>query len=273
MNFSCLMAVYYKDSPDDLKEALESLRKQSLTASQVVLVEDGPLTTELDDVIKLYTRLLAIKSVKLKENKGLGYALNIGLQNCDYDIVCRADADDKNHPKRFEKQIQFLKENPDIDIVGTWAKDIDEEGRVIKDRLLPTSHEKIVKLIWTNPITHPTVAFRKNRILSVGSYNTSIKRKQDYDLWFRAAANGLRFANIPEFLVYYRFTDNFYKKNNTKNEWLKVKIGFQGLRSMKVYNIVPYIGTSVSLIRSLLPDFVAKPFHKLLNKFDPRSKK
>lgn len=272
MNFSCLISTYYKDSPTELKEAFESLTKQTLMANQVVLVEDGPVTDELNDVIKAFETLLRIKRVQLKENKGLGNALNIGLQKCDYDIVCRADADDINHPERFEKQIQFFKENPMIDIVGTWAKDIDEEGNIIKDRLLPTSHEKIVKLIWTCPITHPTVAFKKNEILSVGSYSTLIKRKQDYDLWFRAAANGLRFANIPEFLVYYRFTENFYRKSNPKNEWLKFKIGFKGLRSLKVYNIVPYLGISVSFIRSLLPDFIAKPFHKLLDKFDPRNK-
>lgn len=272
MKFSCLMAGYYKDNPDQLREAFDSLEEQSYPAEEIVFVEDGVLSKELYTVLDQYRVKLPIKSVQLNENKGLGNALKIGLEKCSHDIVCRMDTDDICDKRRFEKQVKFLMENQDVDIVGSWVKDIDEEGKIIGERVFPTSHESIYDIIWTCPFAHPTVAYRKDSILKIGSYRTDIKRRQDYDLWMRAAVEGLRFANIPEYLLLYRFTDNYYRKNNLKVAWQQGMMGYRGLKKLKVKELVPYFGVFSPLLRAVLPKFLAKPFHSMVAKIDPRKK-
>lgn len=270
--FSVLISSYYKDSPLFLEYALESLKNQTLQASEIVFVEDGMLTKELYNVLDRYTSLLPIKRISLEENKGLGNALKVGLEKCTNDIVLRMDTDDICDTERFVKQVTFMQNNKDIDILGTWAKDIDYDGKIIGERIFPTSHKDLLNVIWACPLAHPTIAFRKESIIGIGSYNTGIKRRQDYDLWLRAATKGLRFANIPEFLLYYRFTDDYYKKNNLKVAWEQGIMGYNGLRDLNVKSFFPYIGVFSPVIRALMPKFFVKTFHKLTNRLDPRKK-
>lgn len=270
--FSVLMSSYNKDSSLFLEHALESLKNQTLQASEIVFVEDGILTKELYNVLDRYTGLLPIKRVALDENKGLGNALKVGLENCTNDIVLRMDTDDICDRERFEKQVTFMQNNKDIDILGTWAKDIDNNGKIIGERIFPTIHTDLLNVIWACPLAHPTIAFRKKSIIDIGSYNTSIKRRQDYDLWLRAAKKGLKFGNIPEFLLYYRFTDDYYKKNNLQVAWEQGVMGYNGLRDLKVKSFFPYIGVFTPVVRALMPKFFVKTFHKLANRLDPRKK-
>lgn len=273
MDFSCLISCFYKDNPDQFRAALESVRTQTVCATEIILVEDGELSVLLYQMLEEFRGVLPIKHVRLVENKGLSNALNKGLLECTHDIVLRMDTDDICHPERFERQIRFLQANPDISIVGTWVKDINESGEVIGERTYPTAHEELYNIIWSCPFAHPTVAFRKGDVLRIGSYRTDIKRRQDYDLWLRAAAKGLKFANIPEFLLYYRFTDDYYKKNNFKVAWSQAMMGLDGLRNLKITSVYPYVAVFSPVLRSMLPGFIEKPVHRLLRKIDPRSRK
>lgn len=272
MSFSCLVSCYYKDSPVLLDEAFSSIYKQTLKPDEIIFVEDGKLTEELYDVISKYQKKLPIMKVPLEENRGLGNALHEGLLRCNFDIVFRMDTDDICHPERFEKQFAFMRENPGIDVVGSWARDIDITGKVIGERTCPVSHGELYKIMWTCPIIHPTVAFRKASIMHVGSYRTDIKRRQDYELWMRAAAQGLKFANIPEYLLYYRFTESYYKKNNFKVALEQARMGVDGLNKMKGPTYA-YLLVYAPVIRSLFPSFMIKYIHKSFNFFDPRKRK
>lgn len=272
MKFSCLISCYRKDNPLFLAEALQSIEHQEAKPDEIVFVEDGELSSPLYDVLDEFTNILPIKRVRIKENKGLGNALNHGLLACSYDIVMRMDTDDICHPERFRKQLDFLIQNTDISIVGTWAKDIDNDGKIIGERTYPSAHTDLYKIIWSCPFAHPTVAFRRADILKVGSYRTDIKRRQDYDLWMRAAAGGLKFGNIPEFLLYYRFTDDYYKKNNLRVAWSQSMMGVRGLRALKTGHTYPYLAVFTPVVRAILPGFIEKPVHRLLRKIDPRSR-
>ena len=130
-----------------------------------------------------------------------------------------------------------------------------------------------MRLIWTCPMNHPTVMFRKDKILSVGGYNSDAgPRQDDYDLWFRCAAKGLRFANIPESLLYYRFFSDSVKKNNIKVGWYRMKVGLRGCRHLHL-PIMAHIGVCVPFIRSLLPYPINVYFQNLMNRINPRNKK
>ena len=99
MMFSVLLSVYKKEDAGWLAKALESILDQSVFPSEVVLVEDGPLTAELSEVIsdyvlKIKNRGIRFQSVKLEKNEGLGIALQKGLEACSHPLVARMDGDD-----------------------------------------------------------------------------------------------------------------------------------------------------------------------------------
>ncbi|MFR3328882.1 MAG: glycosyltransferase family 2 protein [Odoribacter splanchnicus] len=214
MKFSVLLSVYQKEQPAYLRQSLDSIFNQTLLPDEVVLVKDGPLTDALDEVVEEYAmKFPVLKVVPLYENQGLGKALNEGLKHCSYDLVARMDTDDMSKSERFEKQIAVFCAHPEVDVVGAW---IDEfEGcpeNVISVRKLPESHEEIRKFAQKrNPLNHPVVMFRKEAVQKAGGY-LHFPLFEDYYLWVRMLMNGARFYNIPESLLYFRFSPEMFKR-------------------------------------------------------------
>ena len=204
--FSVLMAVYKKEQPLFFKEALRSVFEQSLIPNEVVLVKDGPLTEELEQIIVDFSsKNEQLKVITLEKNQGLGEALRIGLNACSFDLVARMDSDDICNPYRFEKQIAFLKEHKEITIVGSWIEefsDCKEEIEAIRE--LPQEDKQLkIFMKWRNPFNHMTVMFRKKDILAVGGYQP-FYLLEDYYLWNRLANANYYFANIGESLLWAR---------------------------------------------------------------------
>ena len=204
--FSVLMAVYKKEQPLFFKEALRSVFEQSLIPNEVVLVKDGPLTEELEQIIVDFSsKNEQLKVITLEKNQGLGEALRIGLNACSFDLVARMDSDDICKPYRFEKQIAFLKEHKEITIVGSWIEefsDCKEEIEAIRE--LPQEDKQLkIFMKWRNPFNHMTVMFRKKDILAVGGYQP-FYLLEDYYLWNRLANANYYFDNIGESLLWAR---------------------------------------------------------------------
>ena len=139
--FSVLMSVYSKECADFLRVALDSVFNQTVVPTEVVLVEDGPLTTELDSVIDEYSKHYAqLKVIKLPVNGGLGRALRVGLRHCSYDLVARMDTDDICRSNRFERQLRVFEQQPKLSVCGGW---ISEFGN---DPEKPHSYRKLPEL-------------------------------------------------------------------------------------------------------------------------------
>jgi len=201
--FSVLMAVYYKEQPAYLAAALESLRTCQTRLHEVVLVEDGPLTQPLLEVIENYRASLPIHSVRLRVNQGLGPALTAGLHACSTSWVARFDTDDLVEPDRFERQLGCLSAHPDIDICGGWILEFDADPHAEAGRLrrVPLSHEAIAAYARSrNPFNHMTVMFRRDVALAAGGYGDE-PMYEDYALWVRMLQYGARAVNLPEVLV------------------------------------------------------------------------
>ena len=158
-----------------------------------------------------------------------------------------------------------------VDIVGAYATKIDECGNNLEEVIkVPVSHEDIVRLVWTCPLNHPTVMYRKNAILSVGGYKPDAgPRQDDYDLWFRCAEKGLHFANISEPLLHYRFFADSVRKNSIEVGWHRMKIGLRGCRRLHL-SFIAYIGVCIPFVRSLLPYPLNVYFQGLMNRMNPR---
>lgn len=272
LSYSVLISVYYKENPLYLKTAIDSIFCQTLAPSEVVLVKDGPLTNELELIISSYKNPL-LKIVVLPDNRGLSNALNIGLKHCSNELIARMDTDDICLPERFEKQVRFLQSQPEIDVVGSYAIKIDEYGNNLNELVkVPIEHDDIMRLIWTCPMNHPTVMFRKDKILSVGGYNPDAgPRQDDYDLWFRCAEKGLHFANLPEPLLYYRFFADSINKNSVRVGWYRLKVGLRGCRQLHL-SLIARLGVCIPFIRSLLPYPLNVYFQKLMNCINPRNR-
>jgi glycosyltransferase involved in cell wall biosynthesis len=265
------MSIYHKEKPEFFKLAFDSILNQTLLPNEIVLVKDGPLTDELDNILLKYISINQnlIKVVSLEKNVGLSKALNIGLKKCKYDYVARMDTDDIALPNRFEIQIYFLNNNPSIDVVGSWAYLFDDQNDNNGVLKTPELDDKIKKSIWTCPFVHPTVIFKKESILKVGSYNADAgPRQDDYDLWFRCAYNNLNFANIPQPLLKYRFTDNNIIKNTVKVGWYRMKVGYKWCWKLKCSPIA-YIGIPIPFFRALLPYPLNVRFYHFMKKFRP----
>lgn len=139
-----------------------------------------------------------------KKNTGYTESLNWGITNSRGEYIARMDADDISLPSRFEKQIRFLKANPDVAICGTDAKVI---GSDLKFNY-PSSNEEIkINLLFGSSLVHPTIMGKREIFLEY-PYDMSKEPAEDYDLFTRVAVSGKKLANIPESLLLYRVHSN-----------------------------------------------------------------
>lgn len=218
--FSVLMSVYKKEKAEFLEKALKSiLINQSLIPNQVVLVKDGPLTYELEKVINKYVKKFEniIFLVTLKENVGLGKALNVGLNHCKYEIVARMDTDDIAIKDRFKIQLEYMNKYPEIDVLGGYIYEFDQTpGDISRIKTMPLTHEEISNYIkYRNPINHMTVMFKKSAALESGNYQP-LYFNEDYYLWIRMFIKGKKFSNISMPLVYARIGNGFIQRRGSK---------------------------------------------------------
>lgn len=208
---------------------------------EIVIAKDGALTEELENVITSFTDKFPnlFNIVALEENVGLGTTLQIGIERCSNEYIARMDSDDIARYDRFEKQINYLKKHPDIDVAGSWISEFeDNPEKIISYRELPTSHTEIYKFgQFRCPVNHMTVMYKRSAVLGAGNYQP-FKNIEDYYLWGRMLKAGYKFANIPENLVNVRAGNAMFKRRANltyffKNEFpLQVKfltIGFTNI--------------------------------------------
>ncbi|MBD5542773.1 MAG: glycosyltransferase [Lachnospiraceae bacterium] len=216
MDYAVLMSVYEKENPDFLKQSIESIFRQTILPGQFILVKDGPLTRELEEVIDCYgermkTELgIEFTLVSLAENKGLGPALNAGLKAAGFDYIARMDSDDIAIKQRCEWQLRAMEEQ-DADIVSGTILEFSEDIHHIQAvKKLPETQEEILKYAKRrNPFNHPCVMFKKHIIEQAGMYQ-SVLWFEDYDLWVRALMQGAKGYNMQEPLLYMRAGEKMY---------------------------------------------------------------
>ncbi|HPD39421.1 MAG TPA: glycosyltransferase [Mesotoga infera] len=262
--FSVLMAVYYREKPQSFRVALESITTyQTIKPSEIVLVEDGPLTQELYDVIIDFRKNNAsvLKSVRLDKNMGLATALKVGLEECTNDIVARMDSDDISVEDRFEKQLKVMLTGH-FDVVGSNTLYFDDNTKAIVGikKNPETMDEVLVYAKRRSPVGHVTAMFKKESVLSVGSYE-NVLQFEDYWLWIRMIMAGMKFYSIQEPLVLVRYNDSMLERRGgikyMKLEWEFLKRarkeGFFSTREY-LFNLVTRTSARIlpGSIRSLL---------------------
>lgn len=264
-----LMAVYNDEL--FIEQALESIDKQLTNDMELLIIDDHSSDSSVEILKALKNKAPWLRIVRNNHNQGLGYCLSIGTKMARGKYIIRMDADDVCIKDRFTKQISFLDQNPDIDIVGGAAIEVDEKNQNGLLRQMPTQHVQIAKAIWACPIIHPTVAFRKEAILQAGNYDSKLRRRQDYDLWFRCLKAGLRFANLTDPLIYYRFSSNSHRKQSLKQTIKQVEIGWRGCWILKL-PLWQYLAVMAPILRAILPPTLSHLLYRSLAIVDPRKK-
>lgn len=239
---SVIMGVYNSKDYKQIKKSVDSIINQSYTDWELIICNDGSgyeTTKLLECVEKLDER---IKVIGYKENQGLAYALNCCIENASGDYIARQDDDDFSHILRLEKQVKFLNENDDINIVGTLAEKFDDTG-ILGTYLVPEK-PNCKDFRWISPFIHPTVMIRAKDLRNVEGYRVSVDtiKGQDYDLFMRMYAKGFKGVNLQEILYSYRLVSGGYKKRNFKIRISEVKIRSNGFKALGIFwSSLPYV--------------------------------
>lgn len=229
--FSLLMSVYSGDSLTNLRRAVGSNTvEQTLPPTQVVIVRDGPVPTDiqlyLDSLPKTVQSAFVqrrpgisvpeIRVIPLQQNRGLAHALNVGLAHCTCELVARADSDDISLPSRFAALIPLFKSGlgKTPDVVGSAIQEFEgTESKLGQIRVLPEGGPELLRYArMRSPLHHPSVMFRKSVVLAAGGYPENIGRFEDYLLWERLILNGAILYNVPTPLVLYRVDSGAYRR-------------------------------------------------------------
>lgn len=198
-----------RDADTTLSECLESLAVQTLAAHEVLAVDDGSRdgTRALLEAARERDGRIRVLDAR---GRGLVAALNAGLDAARAPLVARMDADDVCHPERLARQVAHLAAHPEVDIVGCGVHLLDEvegnHGMRAYVRWLNglLDHDAIVRDLWVeSPLAHPSVMARRSVLAALGGYR-AVDGPEDYDLWLRAYAHGVRFAKVPEVLLAWR---------------------------------------------------------------------
>lgn len=263
---SVIMPVY--NAGDFLVEAIDSILKQTYKNFEFIIVDDASTDHSLE-TIKYYAKKdKRIKIVKNNENLGLSNSLIEALQKAKGTYIARMDADDIAIFYRFKKQVEYLKNNPDVIAIGSQCRIIDKSGNIIGKKLFPLSNKEIYDYAFRfNPVQHPSLMLNKSKLpKDFVYYDSSLEGAEDLDLIFRLFKYG-KVENINAFLLKYRIHGNNMSLRNVKSIFLqaflsRIKAIFQ---HQYIPNLVGLLTTIIEVIIVLmLPSkFIVKLYNHI----------
>lgn len=271
MRISILMSVYSKEKPQYLYESLNSIKNQTIKPDEFIIVKDGPLTSELEDVLvefKKYCSDFEVFLIQLKNNIGLGLALNHGLKYCNYEWIMRMDSDDISKSNRIEIMKKgVLKDNSNHDVYGSHYEEFFDNTKNRQTRKVKLLHDDILlDLRKKNPMNHVTILAKKQSVIDSGGYK-DFKSFEDYFLWARMLKQGFKFMNIDAITVEVRIGELMFEKRRGwfyfKQEFLMQRYLFKS----KLTSLFDFcINCSMRCSVRLLPIFAIKIIYKISRK-------
>tara|TARA_Y100000739_G_scaffold229459_1_gene244255 strand:- start:705 stop:1562 length:858 start_codon:yes stop_codon:yes gene_type:complete len=207
---SWLGSVYIKSSKEDFIRAIKSIEWQDYKYKQeIIIVKDGPISNELEDLIDNYFYKLNHKIISTEYNQGLGNALRLGSKNCIGKYIARFDTDDINLPNRLSTQIPIIENDSNIALVSSAVLEKSHSEKIFyKKNYKRNGIEMIYKF---NPINHPTVIINKDILIKVGNYE-NVKYFEDYYLWLKILKEGYKIHLINTPLVVMNIDDQYRKR-------------------------------------------------------------
>ena len=219
MNELSVIMPVYKESVNVLRNCVNSVLNQTYKDFEFVIVAE-PNESNVDffkDIEKSDSR---VKVIRNRTRLGVAETRNRAINECSGRFISFVDADDYSALNRFEKQLAFLQDNPDISVVGSNMFIVDEHNIIIGERASPEAHDDIKKnFLLTMPLANPTVMVRKKDIDEVGIFDSSLVKSEDFELWLRFLAHNKKMHNLQEKLLYYRVSSGHNEKR-PKIHWV-----------------------------------------------------
>lgn len=229
--YSVLITAYIKVKAEDFRLSLESMLNQTVKPDQIVVVYDGPVTEEVDVMVKSLAKDNegVFDVVKLSTNQGLAVALNAGLKVCRNDLIARMDSDDYSKPNRCEIQLREFEKDKNLALLGANTQHFKQSPFEPDEKYSNQPVDAVAikeKIRRNSAFSHPTVMFRKEAVMACGGYDPILRRSQDHDLFTKMIARGYECRNIKEALVLFRADEDCMLRNRNR-ESCKARIIIQ----------------------------------------------
>ncbi len=263
MKSDLIILVAHYNNPQGLEDSLKSIR-ESFTID-IMIVDDGSKKKFNEDHIRsIYTSGI-IYFRYLEQNSGVGVAANLGLeeiQNLNYKLIGRLDCGDLCYKNKYQKQLDYLKKNPEVKILGTWARFVDEKGNFLHNLIHPTEYKEIKnKMFFNSMFCNPTIIFYTEIIEKTGKYPYKYRHAaQDYAFFFNAIQY-YKAENYPEILLDYIVDP---KSISTTKRRLQVKNRIKIIIEHFYFGFYPIYGLFRGLILYLFPRSITTFFKKIL---------
>ena len=227
MPIHVVMPVY--NAAPFLRQAVNSVLAQTYGDFELIAVNDGS-TDDTLDILRDYAARDERIRVYTQANVGTSPTLNRGIELAEGEWIFLMHADDLMRPNRLERQLQFIREHPELSLVSSLVRHIDSRNRVIgRDHSKLVTPEAVEQVIASNGligISHPAVAFRRSAVLAVGGYRQAFWPAEDTDLWNRMVEHGYKVLVQSEYLLDYRMhgqaaSISRARLTKTKTRWLK----------------------------------------------------
>lgn len=248
---SVIMSVY--NGANCVQKAVRSIQNQTFQDWEFIICDDASTDDTYKTLLEISEQDSRVVVLHNNDNKRLAYSLNKAFQVSKGKYIARMDDDDESLPERFEMQLKYLNEHEDIDFVGcrTIGYDGTNDISSSKHKEFPCKED----FFWSTPFAHPTIMFRREALERVGGYRIAKEtvRSQDFDLFARMYAAGLKGANIQKPLFkYYINLDAMQKKHKYRYKVNEAIIRYKAYKALKLYP-KGYIYVIKPLVVGLIP--------------------
>lgn len=211
--FSATIGCYKNDNPKDFETAFLSIYNQTVRPDEIIITVDGSIPSDLDEVVTRLEHDFHAIVLRWNQNRGQGIVHAEAVSYAKYEWIAIMDADDISAPDRFEKQLAFIVEHSDIDIIGGQiAEFVGTPDNIVGKRIVPQSDNDIKRYLKKRcPMNHVSIMFKKQSVLYAGNYQ-DWHYNEDYFLYCRMLLNSAVFHNLPDTLVYVRVGGEMYKR-------------------------------------------------------------
>jgi glycosyltransferase involved in cell wall biosynthesis len=254
----------FNEPPIFIVQAVQSILNQSLDDFELLLIDDSTNTdtiAAIDTLVKSDSRIQLIRG---QERFGFVKGLNIGLKQARGKYIARMDGDDVSRLNRFELQVAFLENNPDIAVVGGTMDIINKAGKITSHRNYATTFSQVILFtLMRNPLAHPTVMFRREVVEKGFYYDETFLKAEDLELWLRLINSGYKISNVPDTLLSYRVDGNLAHKRIGENFAYNYKARKKNFSwRMPLWNLVSIL---ISKIYTIIPRRIVNSVYKKEN--------
>lgn len=218
---SVIMPVY--NSEAFLAASIQSVLAQTYEHFELIILNDKSTDNSKTIIEQFAAADSRIVFIDKQQNIGPANLRNEGFALAKGTFIALLDSDDIALPERFEKQVSYLQNHPEVGVCGTWFTFFGAQDKIIRHS---QKHDDIkVSFLHSCNIGNPTVMLRKS-VLKDFKFDNEYVPVEDYDLWSRLLVQ-TQFHNLPESLLNYRQHDSNISKtkiDNVNRSIRKVKI-------------------------------------------------